>query len=613
MQRSAGLGWRLAALTTLYLGLVACDGTTAPGSPEAGSDATAPTAGDAADSGESDHAAGPTRDAAGDGGAVRMDAASGTTIDGGDAAGLGDGDASGLRDGDAAGLGDADGAAVVAGDGAAPLPTAATAYLDNPAHTSSVIDPSLAPPLEPIWSFDPALGVNISYPLIAAGRVYFVYGSTTSGSTQQLVAVDEHTGATIWGPVDLGTYGLAGQAYDGEQVFTAGGQVVRAFNAATGALSWTQSLPGAQSAGIPTAYRGLVYVAGDGVLTALDEATGNMRWTASLDGNGTTSPAVTDDGVFVALGCQDNYAFDRSTGALSWHHLAECTGLGAVPMVFGGRVYVTEIEPTPQHTDVFDARNGGLLGTLSCYNFSAFDNGRAYCVYQTQLLAFDLTTGAQTWTFSGDKQLNLVPLAAGGMVYVPSNTGKMFAVDESAGSLGGSSEADGLGAAGPTAAGEGVLLVQLYGNGGVVAYAHADQPDASVTLGDGAAPMQSTPVPSAKPFALALDATNVYWADFTLDRWRRRRRAEVRRSYCGARPRRSRGPSPSTQRPSTSSPRRVRRLSPPGSWPSRSGAARPPRRSRPRTTSSRRPSSRGPPRCTGWTAPFSRCPKRAAR
>jgi hypothetical protein len=77
-----------------------------------------------------------------------------------------------------------------------------------------------------------------------------------------------------------------------------------------------------------------------------------------------------------------------------------------------------------------------------------------------------------------------------------------------------STEADRLAVAGPMVAGEGILLTQLYGAGGEVAYAHFDQSDAGVVLGDGAAPTPFTLVPNANPIALALDDANVYWADF---------------------------------------------------------------------------------------------------
>jgi outer membrane protein assembly factor BamB len=532
MNRLGKLPFNLVGLTVLSAGLSACTGMTE--SPETGADA-------AADVGAWDAAAG-GRDADANRGAP-------ATPDTGvsDAnAGLGEAakpsDATSVVDA-APGTGDATSTAQDGGDDATALPaldagedatdatdsaptdlgdagpssTTATAFLGNPAHTSSVLDPTLAPPLAAIWSFEPALGLSISYPLVAGGRAYFVYGSNT-GSTQQLGAVDEHTGAMIWGPVDLEALYVAGQAYDGEQVFTVDdGGLVRAFDAATGAPSWTYALGGTLSGEQPpTAYKGLLYVVDGALLTALDEGTGQVTWTAPISGSSVSSPAVTDDGVFVAAGCGDVSAFDPATGSLLWHHLGTCIGLAATPAVFDGRVYVPEsaVSGSTEETDVFDAGTGEFLGSLPCVISPAFDEGQAYCDLRSALAAFDLTTGAQAWIFLGDQQLNLGPFAAAGVVYVASNTGMMFAVDQATGALVWSTEIDPLGASSFTVGAEGVLLTQLYGGGGVVAYAHLDSPDAGVVLGDGGPPTPFTLIPGASPTALAIDDTNLYWADF---------------------------------------------------------------------------------------------------
>ena len=401
-----GRWWRVAALTAVSWGLLACSATSTKESPDAGMDGAMATQRDAAPSGESDglvdravinamdaaardsHPSGdmtapsdatpPVQDALGDEGAISLS-------DAGDATGLDSGDAST----DATGT---DSAPADAGYGAPPSPTSATALRGNPAHTGSNADPSIAPPLAAIWSFHPGIGVSASYPLIAAGRVYFVYSTMSPQTGAELIAVDEHTGATVWGPVDSASSILPSGAYDGEQVFTVDNAgVVRGFNAATGAPSWTNKLGGLTPfAGPPTAYRGLVYVIENGALNALDEATGQVRWTAPLDAAGIPStPAVTDEGVFVSLGCGDTHAFDCTTGSVLWRHLPACSGFGSTPTVFDRRLYVVEDEPTPQHTDVYDATNGGLIASLPCFISAAFDNGRAYCNQRTPLVGFD--------------------------------------------------------------------------------------------------------------------------------------------------------------------------------------------------------------------------------
>ena len=80
----------------------------------------------------------------------------------------------------------------------------------------------------------------------------------------------------------------------------------------------------------------------------------------------------------------------------------------------------------------------------------------------------------------------MLAFAAGGMLYVASDTGMVFAVEEATGSLAWSTQADGLGTL-ADGRGPGSAAHQLYASGGIVAYAHADVSDAGVVLGDGGA------------------------------------------------------------------------------------------------------------------------------
>ncbi|HMG77030.1 MAG TPA: FG-GAP repeat protein, partial [Pyrinomonadaceae bacterium] len=83
---------------------------------------------------------------------------------------------------------------------ATPPPTKGTAvaYQIDATHSGAQFD-TVTPPLARRWSRD--LGGQISYPLIANGRIFVTVAT-------KLYALDEVNGATLWGPVDLGgTYG----------------------------------------------------------------------------------------------------------------------------------------------------------------------------------------------------------------------------------------------------------------------------------------------------------------------------------------------------------------------------------------------------------------------
>jgi outer membrane protein assembly factor BamB len=399
----------------------------------------------------------------------------------------------------------------------------ASSFLLNPAHTNAVVSPTLTPPLTRIWSVDFQMSLA-SYPLIAGGLVYFVMKN--AGYSNALVALDEHTGATRWGPIDLHTLYASGHAYDAGRVFVTSTNdgVVRAFDAATGAALWTQSVGASTSISTPpTAYRGILYVA-TGSVVAIDEATGAILWTGP-GGVDMGSPAVTDDGVFVSYGCGlAAHAFDRVTGARLWDFGFPCDGAGAAaPAVFEGRLYML-VSPGSGNNIVLDVHTGANLGSYPAISFPAFDDHRLFCNLRSPLEAVDLATGATQWTFNGDGNLNLGPVVANGTVYVVSDDGAMFGADEATGAEVWSTKVAAQNAPGSTAAAEGVLVTTWFSQ--AFGYAHDDVPDAGVNAVDSSAdgacsggepcllPAEVLARGETGPNGIALDAQNVYWTNY---------------------------------------------------------------------------------------------------
>lgn len=144
-----------------------------------------------------------------------------------------------------------------------PGPDEAVAFQINPGHTGAVENDSLTPPLTMRWSRN--LGAQVSYPLIAGGRVFVTTGS--SNSTAKLIALEQKTGQTIWGPIELGGSSPASYAaYEGGKVFTVNydGEV-RAFEATTGAELWSMHLPSmGRFDSALTALGGKIYITGGG-------------------------------------------------------------------------------------------------------------------------------------------------------------------------------------------------------------------------------------------------------------------------------------------------------------------------------------------------------------
>lgn len=327
-----------------------------------------------------------------------------------------------------------------------PLPDSqAVAYQIDPAH-DGYTTMNLALPLTRTWSVN--LRGNVSYPLIAQGRVYVTvsntsaYGYTYPGS--QLYALDIGTGQIDWGPIALVSTSLwSHAAYDNGSLFVVTGDgLLQSFDPATGGLRWSTQLPGIYLdlafSSPPTARGGLVYVgASSGMgenpsVYAVDENTGAVRWISYVLSGMDSSPAVTADGAYVSYACMQVYKFDPATGATDWTYSGPCEGGGGTTPVFSnGRLYVRDWGSSNGY--VFDARSGSVLSRFSAGPMPALSPTMAYFLNNSVLTATNLANGAAAWTFTGDGTLVSSPVVLNGIVYIGGSSGNLYALDGNSG------------------------------------------------------------------------------------------------------------------------------------------------------------------------------------
>jgi outer membrane protein assembly factor BamB len=303
----------------------------------------------------------------------------------------------------------------------------AVAFQITPSHSGAISFNNVALPMRAAWSRD--VGGPPSYALIADGKVFVTVNTTQQTSTSassELLALDQATGATDWGPISIG--GIANAAYDNGTLFvnsspSSGTPQLQAYDAATGALKWTLPVTGQPAITAPTAEGGQVYTTN----VAVNGTSGIILWRGSIGQMGT--PAATVDGVYSSGPC---FTFDYrpATGEVAWSNLPACSSAGGPTSVVANGVLYASGSATK-----FDAETGTVLGSYSADYPPAIGSTSGYFLSGGTLSAIDQSTGTVSWTFIGDGELVTSPIIVDQYVFVGSSAGNLYALDAATGQI----------------------------------------------------------------------------------------------------------------------------------------------------------------------------------
>jgi outer membrane protein assembly factor BamB len=317
---------------------------------------------------------------------------------------------------------------------AAVPPDRSVTWQNNPTHDGFSPASHLVTPLTFKWSrdFSGGGGSLISYPLIAEGLVFV----TITGQTPAIMALDEHTGGTVWSANISGTYSSASAAYDSGKIFVVNFDgLMKAFEAATGTLLWSVNLPGQYAfTSPPTAVNGVVFTGGagsGGTVYAVDETNGAVLWTMPVENGDSSSPAVTLGSVFVSYACPQTYAFAIVSGQELWHRSSCCEGGGgATPVVHAAQLYVRDSYCTPATNGlVLNADTGGLIRGFNSDQAPAFFGDLALFLQNGTLRGVNAQNGQVLWSFAGDGGLQSAPLVVNQTIYIGSSSGTLYGLN----------------------------------------------------------------------------------------------------------------------------------------------------------------------------------------
>jgi outer membrane protein assembly factor BamB len=318
-----------------------------------------------------------------------------------------------------------------------PASVDAVSFQINPTHSGAITFQSVSLPEGALWSVD--VGGPASFALIAQNLVIVtVTTDIEDGGFTELIALDQSSGAKVWGPIAIS--GVASAAYDNGMVFAVNGSgLMQAYNATNGNLIWTTKLPDQEffSSGV-TALNGFVYTTGagsGGTAYALSETTGAVIWTAGLNNGTNTTPAVTADGVYVADACRA-YDWNPASGASVWINYGnDCdAGQGGTSVVANGLLYQPGENTGRGYTgDTLNAETGALVSSFVIENPPAVGATNGYFLQSGTLRGVELSSNSVLWSFAGDGQLVSDPVLVNNFVFIGSSSGNLYALDGTSG------------------------------------------------------------------------------------------------------------------------------------------------------------------------------------
>jgi outer membrane protein assembly factor BamB len=304
--------------------------------------------------------------------------------------------------------------------------SSATTLQIDVAHTGWQPNDVLSLPLCKRW--EAGLGADVSYAVVGDGHVFVEVGNY--GQNQSIYALNEQTGAVIWGPVSIGMT-FAGLALGDTDVYavTFACEVI-ALDTSTGVTTWSATFSGSNCFGGAIASAERLYLNREGMgtgLTALDATDGGVIWAATTSLSAT--PSLANGRLSLTGGCELAYAYDLNGNAV-WQHANTCIGgANTTAPVHAGRVY----DRDPSGSSIIDLASGATVGTFASDQAPAFGENVAVFVQGGALVAVNPTTSALSWTYPA--QVVLAPIVVGDHVVAATAKGEILVLDAPTGAL----------------------------------------------------------------------------------------------------------------------------------------------------------------------------------
>jgi outer membrane protein assembly factor BamB/plastocyanin len=275
-----------------------------------------------------------------------------------------------------------------------------------------------------LWNSSDASGIGA-----IDGDGIVLRSTATRGSGYDLVRIRRADGGLVW-RTELGQIASNWGVVIANGVgYVPSGSDLLAFDPATGKPVWRTPLAAPASGGVSVGSGAVVVGDQKGVLYALDPSTGTIKW--KTDTNATTigQPSIAHGTISIAAtGATNDYlTLDAATGAVKWRFTAT-----SGEEFLGGAIGADAIYATNRSGKLWalDAGTGALKWSISMdANAPTLIGSTLFLTTSSgMLIAVDTGEGSKLWTFPLGESTQFTPVIVGGVIYVGTQSGKIFAI-----------------------------------------------------------------------------------------------------------------------------------------------------------------------------------------
>lgn len=272
-----------------------------------------------------------------------------------------------------------------------------------------------------------------------------------SNSNGLIYALNKNTGKKIWSFATKGKIYSTPATEDGLVVVASTDDNIYCLNASSGKLVWKFETQKPIVANALIKNKTVYIGAGDGHFRALDLYNGNLKWSYdSVKGFVVTTPLFYKNKIYFGTWGTEFYALDAGTGAKVWEWNNGSANrmfspAACYPVATDGKIFIVAPD---RYMTVFDAENGNVIWRKNdpknrvreSMGLSK-DSSLIYAkTMEGKLIGISTSEPDMKITWEANTQLNyeIAPTAivqSGNIVYVPSNSGVVVAVNRSDGGI----------------------------------------------------------------------------------------------------------------------------------------------------------------------------------